>query len=369
MAAREAEEARTNPIPSGYLRSRVDGVETEMSASLPRDAAVTQSLSLREAALEERTLERQANALDRSRHLDDKERAFRLEMLEARREAEMRSNTVQDKEERVELLHRQRELDASKLAKELETRTADLTQQERELTLRSRGVLKKEADLIARAKDVEIREKTTAVREKDAEDRLALLDKAEVSERDRARALDETERQLKHTEERAKKELAERWRLLEENIHIFETKQKEEHLRLQRLVRTCEERECAVERHEQEVRARERQANELKVQCTQRETRLDDLEKSAIDRLKRELSEREANRKRGTLTGDATAAAGTSSSDMFTPTRTVPSLLHSLARPSPNYSAAHSLHHAQSQSPTELSPDSAVGDTDNPPEA
>eukprot|EP01061_Rhynchopus_euleeides_P019525 TRINITY_DN32095_c0_g1_i1.p1 TRINITY_DN32095_c0_g1~~TRINITY_DN32095_c0_g1_i1.p1 ORF type:complete len:401 (+),score=172.84 TRINITY_DN32095_c0_g1_i1:340-1542(+) len=312
-----------------------------------------EALRLRERALEERTIERQHGELERLRHLDEQERLLHMRVQEETREAETLRRETEQRADRDMKFAKQKMDGAERLRKDLDRRATELDDLSRDTTSKNRVILQREAELIARTKEVEQRERTLELKEREVEDRTAMLHKSEATEQDRVRKQDEAERKLRHAEECSKKELAERWKLLEENYHLFEAKQRDEKARMKRLSRELEERERQAERYEAELRMREKQVDSLKLSLAQREMRLDDVEHRALDRLRRELHEREANLKSHSASGGAPQPGA----EMFsTPTRqATDGARASRSSPAGFFSGGFV---PQSQSPTELSPDS-----------
>ncbi|KAJ9453401.1 hypothetical protein DIPPA_22375 [Diplonema papillatum] len=305
-------------------------------------------LRLKERALEDRVFEVKNRELERLRVLDDKEQQLRHREETWKQRLEEREADIDKQAEAHKRLVMRQEESYKRERKELDDRAKELDALDKELQERSRRTLQREAELIARGKELETRERTLHVKEKDVEERTVQLVKNDALERDRMRQMDEMERAMKLTEERSKKDLAERWKLLEENIYLFETKQTEEQLRLKRRSRDLEEREIAVEKLATEVRVKEQTADDLRLHVTQREMRLNDIEQRAVDRLKREISERESNLK-------PKYQPDSSTSLYATPTRTHVALHSQLTQASP---PTHNFGSTIPQSPPEVSPDS-----------
>eukprot|EP01060_Flectonema_neradi_P027835 TRINITY_DN37463_c0_g1_i1.p1 TRINITY_DN37463_c0_g1~~TRINITY_DN37463_c0_g1_i1.p1 ORF type:complete len:405 (+),score=108.13 TRINITY_DN37463_c0_g1_i1:36-1217(+) len=337
---------------SRELEKREDR-EREQKKELSRASAVAspggdiaekeRSLRAREKSLDER----RHDELDRLRVLQQKEDALRTKSEEETIRLSEREREVAEMAEkhRKHLLTQERIF--SKSTADLDRRAASLDEQEQQLQDTRKIISQREVDLINRGKELELKERALNLKEKELDENISSYASAEKSITERMRSLDERERELKTAEEAFRKTREQKWKTLEDSIHLFESEKAEEKLRVKRLQRECSDRLTAVEKREAEIMIREKEADDMFNQQNRRDIRLTEIEQRAIDRLKRELSERET-------------AMKIKYPDLHTPNR----LSSILAHPSPPtnaYSSSHVNYPAQSQSPTELSPDSNIG--------
>ena len=315
-------------------------------AASPRAVDISEkerALRVREKSLDER----RHDELDRLRVLQEKEDALRTKSEGETIRFEEREKEVSEMVEkhRKHLLTQERMF--SKSTTDLDKRATILDEQERQLQETRRLISQREVDLINRGKELELKERALTLREKDLDETIQSYASAEKSITERMRAVDERERELKTAEEAFRNTREQKWKTLEDSIHLFDSEKAEEKLRIKRLMRECSDGLSAIEKREAAVMLREKEVDDMYNQQNRRDIRLTEIEQRAIDRLKRELSERET-------------AMKIKYPDLHTPNR----LSSILAHPSPPtnaYSASHINYPAQSQSPTELSPDSNVG--------